>query len=547
MKKFFYRLPYFLVQFFIFIFFSFFVVLFLNLQVFNSNILALDKEKPFNLIAPRGEILATDKDGNLYAIASNLVVYRVYFKNFKDYSPPQIEEIFHQLKNYFPDLELQKLNSKNLIVLGEVDSLTKAKIEKLKLDTIWFEPVYLRYYPYKEITAKITGFVQENKGICGLEAYYDNFLKGIDGLLLGNKIFRAPEKGADLVTTIDINVQKKVYELTKNFVEKTESKEGIVIVMKPKTGEILSLVEIPSYDPNKYFSVSDYSLFNIKSLQPIEPGSVIKPFVFALGIEKNVISPQTTYQDEGKIIVDNKIIKNWDGKAYGKITLQEALNKSLNLGAIFVTEKIGLRELLNFYELLGFEEKTNIDLYPENIGNLSTLRFPFGRKINFYTASFGQGIALTPIRLITDFNMFANEGTIIKPFIVKEIRSLNGIQKISPSIISRPISFNTYQTMNLMLQGVVEDGFGKKARMDNYFVSGKTGTAQIFDLEEKKYIDKTIHSFLGYFPSTEPQFLILIILKEPSSKYPFSSQTAPVLFKEIANYLASYYGILPDK
>lgn len=545
-KFLFYRLPYIFVQIGLLVFFIFFIILFLNLQVFNSRTLAFDDEKPINLTAPRGQIFATDKEGNLYALASNLVVFKVYFKNFKNYPPEEIEKIYEQIKNYFPELKPEKLLTKNLVFLGQVNNNQKAELEKLKLDIIWFEPVYSRFYPYKEITGKITGFVQEGKGVYGLEAYYDNFLKGVDGLLVGNRLLRAPEKGADIITSLDINVQKKVYELTKNFVEKLEAKEGIVIIMKPKTGEVLSLVEIPSYDPNKY-NLYDYELYNINALKPYELGSVIKPFVFALGIEKGIITPQTIYEDKGQVIVDGKIIKNWDGKAYGKITLQEALNKSLNLGAIFVAEQSGLSNLLNFYEILGFDEKTNIDLWPENTGDLSTLRFPYGRKINFYTASFGQGISLTPLRLLTAFNIFANQGIMVKPFLVKEIRNLNNSQKLSSSIVSRPISFSTYEVMNRMLQDVVENGFGKKARMKNYLVGGKTGTAQIFDLIARRYSSKTIHSFVGYFPATDPQFIILIVLKEPHEKFQFSSQTSPVLFKEIAEYLSRYYDIYPDK
>jgi len=548
LRNFFRKTHYYLSNLVLFSIFLFFIVNLANLQIFKFTSSASTSESRASIIkAPRGEIYAVDKDGNLYSIASNEVFYKVYFKNFRNYPKEKLQEFYHQIaKIITPRVSLEEFldSGQKLLFLGEVDLNKRKELSKLNLDVIWFEQDYRRIYPYKDLI-KIVGFVQE-KGVYGLESYYDNFLKKVDGLIVDGKIKRVPEKGYDLVTSLDINVQTNVFNFTKEFMKEYDFKEAIVIVMSAKDGSIVAWVEIPSYDPNEYNKVSDFSLFKIKGVEPFEPGSVIKPFLYSLAIENKLITPQAKYEDKGYVFVDGQTISNWDKRKYGVITFQEALNKSLNTGAIYIQNLLGEAKTLEFFEKLGFEESTGVDLF-EEVGSLKTLRKPFGRKINFFTASFGQGISVTPIRLISDFLMFAKDGTILRPFIVKEIRS-DHIEKFSGAITSKLISQETAKVMNKMLQEVVEDGYGKKARMEKFWVAGKTGTAQVFNKELQRYDDrKIIHTFLGYFPATRPEFAILVILKEPKDNSIISSQTAPKLWKRIAEYLVDYYGILPDK
>jgi cell division protein FtsI/penicillin-binding protein 2 len=547
-KKNIFKLPYYLFLLFNFFVFSIFSFYILNLQTGKIDVFAnYNSNSKKTIPAPRGQIYAQDKYGNLYPLATNIPYFKVYFKNFKNLDKENLGKIYQKIKEFFPNLTLEEfLNTGNRVLfLGEVDLEKKNKIQNLGIDSLWVEQSYRRFYPYKEVVSKFIGFVQDSKGVYGLEAYYDDFLSGEDGILLNGKIVKVPEPGSDLLTTIDINVQTKVYELAKKYLEDFKAKGAVVIVLNSKTGEIVSLVEIPSYDNNNFNLVNDYSLFELESLKPYEPGSVIKPFLYALGIEEYKITPETTYEDKGFILVDGHKIYNWDKKSYGTVDMQTALNKSLNLGAIFVEEKIGDDNFLKMLEKIKIEEPTNVDL-KEEVGSLKTLRKPFGRKVNFYTASFGQGITITPLRLLVDFNIFANRGFILKPFLVKEIRKSN-TQKISGMILAKPFSEETINKMNLMLQKVVEDGFGKRAKMENYYVGGKTGTSLVYNPEIKKYDEnKIIHTFVGYFPATDAKFTILTLFKETPTDL-IASQTVTRLWKEIAEFLASYYGILPDK
>jgi len=550
LRKYFSNIPQYFLILFNFLTFIFFSIYLFNLQLEKINILAeegLNFKK--SIPAPRGNIYATDKYGNLYPLANNSLYYKVYFKNFKNLQPQELEKIYNEIKKVFePKVKLEKfLNSKNeLLFLGEINLVKRDEIKKLNIDSLWLEQNYRRVYPYGELVSKIVGFTQDFRGIYGLEASYDDILMGNDGILVNGKIFKVPEPGNDLITTIDINVQKKVYEATKKFLEEFKAKEAVSIVMESKSGKIIALVEIPSYDNNKINLVKDYSLFELKSLTPYEPGSVIKPFLFALGIEENKITPETVYEDKGVVFVDGYKIYNWDKKAHGKTDIQTALNKSLNLAAIFIENQVGDNKFLEMLERIKIEETTGIDILNEKVGSLKSLKKPYGRKVNFYTASFGQGITMTPLRLLVDFNIFANEGFIVRPFLVQKIRK-NTNQKIFESIIARPFSKETIEKINLMLQKVVEEGLGKRAKMENYFVAGKTGTAISYDPEIKSYNEnKLIHTFVGYFPATRPQFTILTLFKEPIGGLT-ASQTTTKLWKEIASFLVSYYGIPPDK
>ena len=406
-------------------------------------------------------------------------------------------------------------------------------------------------------TGRIVGFKGDKRvGQYGIEGYYENDLKGKQGFLKGAKDasgniiesitsqIKPAENGAKLILTIDKNIQFKAEKELKEAVEKWDAKGGTIIVMEPKTGKILSMVSFPNFDPNNYNKVEDINVFLNPAISCIyEPGSVFKPFTIAGALEEKLITPKTTYKDTGKVKIKGYIISNVEGKSYGNPTITEVLEKSINTGAVFVQRKLGKELFKKYVEKFGFSQKTGIDLQGEIAGNISNLDSK--RDIDYATASFGQGIAVTPIELITAFSAIANGGKLLKPFVVEKEIFYDNREKINhPTLINQVISTSTAETLTKMLVSVVDNGYGKKAKVDGYFIAGKTGTAQV--PEKGTYSkDRTIHTFIGFAPAFDPRFTILVKLDEPKG-IRFAADSCAPIFRKLAEFIFNYLKIPPQ-
>lgn len=457
---------------------------------------------------------------------------------------------------------IERLSKKNdwyEILKKDINENEREAISKLSLKGIEIEIKSKRFYPEGKYFAHLLGFVGfcngQQKGCYGLENYYENILSGKEGLVKGEKTIGdvliatapltavEPKNGADIVLTIDRNIQIKTCQILEEAIKKYQAEKGSIIVVNPKTGEILALCNWPSFDPNKYNEIKDFNLFlnDVVSSQ-YEPGSIFKAITFAAGLEEKKITPETVYEDKGMVKIGDYIIKNAGEKVYGKKTMREVLEKSINTGAIFVSQLIGLEKFRNYVEKFGFGKPTGIDLPGEISGDIKNLSKK--EKIYLATASFGQGIAVTPLQMLMAFSALANEGKLMKPYLVKEIIIGETITKINPQEKEQVISPATAEILKEMLISVVKNGWGKRAQVNGYLVAGKTGTAQVAYF--KGYSEKTIHSFAGFAPANNPRFTALVKLDNPKLER-FSDRTATPVFGQLADFLLKYFEIPPTE
>lgn len=308
------------------------------------------------------------------------------------------------------------------------------------------------------------------------------------------------------------------------------------------------MASFPNFDLNKFGEVKDPSVYrNIMVEDVLEFGSVIKPLVMAAALDAGAVTPTTTYLDKGMVTVNKKDIYNFDKKGRGVINMQAVLDQSLNTGMVFVESKLGNDKFRTYMKSYGIGEKTGIDLPNETKGLIKNLESP--RDIEYANASFGQGIALTPVEAIRAFSVIANGGNMITPHLVKQIRYDDGTSKtIDDSLVSSGIiKTDTSLTITRMLVHVFEAYDQGAHKFQNYSVAAKTGTAQVaMDNGKGYYTDRHTHSFFGYFPAYDPQFIVFLFLKNPKGVQ-YASQSLIPSFMNITKFLLNYYNVPPDR
>jgi len=275
-----------------------------------------------------------------------------------------------------------------------------------------------------------------------------------------------------------------------------------------------------------------------------EPGSVFKPVVMAAGLDTNKVTPDMTYTDTGSVQIGSYTIKNSQEKVYGLSSMTRVLEKSINTGAIFVQRLIGGEVFKNYIEAFGFDQVSGIDLANEATGNLSNIRE--NREINYATAAFGQGVSVTPLQMISAIAAIANEGKLMRPYVVEKVVEPNGQEKITqPQVTRQVITPQVANKLTAMLVSTVRNGYDK-IKVKDYFIAGKTGTAQIPSEGLRGYSNETIHTFVGYAPAYNPKFIILLKIDKPRG-IEFASESLAPVFGELAQYLFNYYQIPPEE
>jgi cell division protein FtsI (penicillin-binding protein 3)/stage V sporulation protein D (sporulation-specific penicillin-binding protein) len=413
------------------------------------------------------------------------------------------------------------------------------------------EEKMFRFYPQNEMAAHVVGFLGGYQiGQYGLEEYYEMYLQGESGLTRRFNFLNLdqpyldfePDCGSDLYLTLDYNIQFQAEQLLRQAKEDWGITGGTIIVSEPKTGRILALANYPSYNPNSYGQEEMVRFLNPATQSLFEPGSIFKVVTMAAGLNEEKVTPETTYYDSGSVSVGGPPIYNYRQRVWGEQTMMEVLNKSINTGSVFVQQELGRDLFLEYVERFGFTRPTGIDLAGEEFSTNQTLRRGYARDLA--TASFGQGIATTPIQLVTAINAIANDGVMMKPFLVdRRVDSQGQIHYTEPEELGTVVSPRAAAQTTLMMVDVVGEGYGSLAQIKNYLVAGKTGTAQVPKVGGG-YLEETIHGFFGYAPALDPAFSILIKLDAPSAIN--SSESAAPIFKELGQYILSYYQIPPD-
>ncbi len=398
-----------------------------------------------------------------------------------------------------------------------------------------------RFYPADSFLAKVIGFfgygAVGRSGQYGVESYFEDELSG----QIKEKSSPRPN---DIVLTIDRNVQTFIELKLHDVLTKWNATGGTIIIQDPQTGKIIAMADEPTFNPNVYSSSPASSYINRNVQDMFEPGSSFKPITMAMGLDLDKITPTTKYTDPGVIDIAGRQIHNFDGLAHGTVTMTRVLEKSLNTGAAYVENLVGQEKFLDYVINFGFGQKTGIDLPGEVNGDIANLYS--GRQVNFVTASFGQGIAVTPIQLITAYSTLANGGKLMKPYVVDRVIHEGGQEEITqPEVISIPISTTTSQKIRTMLVSVVDNGFDK-ARIKGYDIAGKTGTAQIADGKGGYQDGVFIHNFLGFAPASNPKFVVLIKMDKPQG-ITFAADSLSPTFRDVAQYLINYYNIPPTR
>jgi len=499
----------------------------------NGEILAMNKEEPYLFISP-AEI--ENKEEAIEAILRII----------------DVEESF--LISLFEDE-----NSFYKIVKKEIGKEKADKIKSLKLKGLYIGNDTKRYYPAEKTGSQIIGFVNQDKiGQYGIEGHYNETIKGSSSLEKSERnpfsfSFRGANNdslnGDNLTLTIDYNIQFIAEKLLEEGIEEYDAEGGNIIVMNPNTGAIIAMAQQPNFNPNNYRN-SNSAYFKNTSIQEIfEPGSIFKPITMAMAINDNVVTAETKYNDAlGYVQYPTKKVSNYLNKSWGEVNMTQVLENSINTGVIFAEKQMGHQSFYNYLEKFGIFEKTGIDLSGEVVSANNEIKNALNSNvdISFGTASFGQGIAMTPLQMINSFSAIINGGTLYKPYVVKKINN----QMVEPKAIRENIiSKETSTELKKMLISVVENGFGHLAKVEGYWIGGKTGTSQIpyssLGINKAGYSDSTWQTFMGFAPALDPQFIILVKLNN-SKKIKTSEYSAVPIFNKLANYIFDYWQIPPD-
>ncbi|MDQ1283674.1 MAG: hypothetical protein QG620_22 [Patescibacteria group bacterium] len=519
-----------------------------------------------DLTPRRGEIYLKDKNGT-YPAAVNKEVKMAYAvpKEIED-APKTALAVSDILGIDAGELGNKFGKSEDMyeVVKRRLSEDEAGKISEMKLKGIHLSDEALRYYPAGELASHVLGFVgwknDEFGGRSGIESHFEEKLRGKEGnifqnkdnsgkwIALGKREIAHAENGSDLVLTIDHIIQYETEKILKSAVEKFRADKGAIIVMEPETGRILSLSSYPNFNPNEYGSVTEMEAFrNLAISDAYEPGSVFKAVTLAAAVDDGKINPDTVYTDTGQVTEAGYTIKNSDFKAYGQQTMTQVLEKSLNTGVIYAEKLLGNKNFADYVKRFGFGEATGIDLMGESAGNINNLK-SLKSDIQFFTASFGQGITTTPLQLISAYNAIANGGTLMKPQIVEKIIRSDGTEEdVSPVEIRKVISQSSANLTSQMLRSVVVEGHGKRADVPGYLVGGKTGTAQIASQDSRGYEEgKSIGTFCGFAPIGNPKFTVLVRLDNPKDVEWAESSAAPA-FGELMKFLLEYRNIEPTE
>lgn len=527
-------------------------------------------ERKTSILAGRGSIYASDAT----PLSATTRYWRLIGNPQKNESARELsEKIVQKLPIDQENRELIKSEELRIAELLKKDELRwvvlkaklsdedKKRLEELDDEALSFEEEEGRIYPEASSAAQLIGFLGkdadgQNKGYFGLEGYYDVSLTGKSGFFeresdaLGAPILFSRTRmlpavsGIDLITHIEKPIQVILDQKLKEGIEKYGAKSGLAVIMRPRDGAILAMSSYPSFDPSKYWEYKNEDFLNPVVSSTFEPGSIFKVIVMASGIDARVVDPNTVCPIcNGPVTISNYDIKTWNNEYRAGSTMTDVIVHSDNVGMVYVSKQLGQNRLLQYFEKFGIGQETGIDLQGEVPARMRLKKDWY--EIDYATASFGQGIVVTPIQMIKAVGAIANKGVIVSPQVVDKFVQDDWEKDIEPAIGERVISESSAAKITGMMAEAAKNGEAKWTFLKGYRVAGKTGTAQI-PIAGHYDAEKTIASFIGFAPYDNPEFVMLVTLQETTTS-PWASETAAPLWYAIAKDLFLYFGIQPSE
>ncbi len=529
--------------------------------------------KPQDEGLERGSIYFESKSGTKVSAATLKEGYTLAIHPSLIYSPQSVYDALSQYVKLDQSTFFQKATKQGdqyEELIRRLDRPTGIAIGELALMGVSVAKENWRVYPGGSLAAHtigLVGFDEKNQitGRYGLERFYEktlniknqglraNFFAELFADIrggIGTPSADDQNRGGDIIAAIDPTVEDELEKVLKNTQTTWNSDSIGGIIMDPKTGTIYAMAARPTYDPNNLKDVPDPRVFSNPLVENVyEMGSIIKPLTMAAGLDSKAIKPTSTYDDKGFLELNGKHIANYDGRARGVIPMQEVLSQSLNVGAATIALKMNPEDFTRYFLSFGLGDITGIDQPNEQKGIVDN--FKTGREIERATASYGQGIAFSPITTTRALSILANTGVLVQPHIVKEIQYTDGSTvKVNPKQPVRVIQKETAEEVTRMLVEVVDKAISKNhpaIKMEHYSIAAKTGTAQIADhANGGYYTDRYLHSFFGYFPAYSPRFIVFLYQVYPKGAQ-YASETLTDPFAELTKFLINYYEIPPDR
>lgn len=535
-----------------------------------------EQMKKFVLHAQRGEIYAMDGDTPT-KIVMNETVYTVWADPTEVEEPDKVVEVLNRVaggnvRDNFKQY-LTKTDTRYQVLARKVTRTQAELIKKENLAGIGFDAVSQRVYPEGKLAAQVLGFVDaDGNGKYGFEQANDTTLKGVNGTLntvtdvrlvpltVGNKNIKIPAKnGANYVLTIDRNVQTEVEQAMDDGMKRVGATQGSAIVMDPNTGKVLAMANLPGYDPGNLSEVSDLSVLNNNVISmPYEPASVMKTVAMSTGVDKGAMTPASTYRNTDYITIDDKTIQNASKGQTGTITMQHALNWSLNTGSVTMATWLGngsinrtARDILYryYHDKFHLGEKTGIELANEQAGTVIPPTDVQGNAIRYANMTFGQGLDVTTLQVATAFSAIINGGVYRQPTVIAGTMSDDGktFRSVEAKQGEQVIKPSTSDTMRQMIYDARHAFTGYHSRdHSGYYIGGKTGTAQT--IENGKYVfDQTIATYVGFGGEVgkKPAYVVMVQLYGPHKNLEGGTHALPI-FTNISNWMIDYLALTPQ-
>jgi cell division protein FtsI (penicillin-binding protein 3) len=454
------------------------------------------------------------------------------------------------------ELERKLRQERSFVWLArKLDPEQGRRLQRLSLDGVGVVMEGRRFYPKGPFLSHVLGFAgMDGEGLEGIEHRYESYLRGEKRMMvlqrdaLGRSVFpadlteRNPTPGHNLSLTIDEVIQYITERELEDAVSRAQAKSGTMIVLDPQTGAVLAMAVSPRFDPNVVSNLSPDRWRNKALTDAYEPGSTLKAVMAAAAIEERVVRPNTmVFGEHGRMAIANTVIH--DHEKLGWVSFAQVIQKSSNIGAAKTGMVLGEHRLHRYLRAFGFGQKTEIDLPGEGTGLLKSVK-DWGRR-SVASISIGQEIGVTPLQMVSAIAALANEGVLMRPYVVSEIRSSEGqlLKRVSPQVKRRVVSPETAHTVTKMLEGVVTDGTGVKAAIPGFRVAGKTGTAQKVDPRTGSYsASRFVTSFAGYVPAENPRLAMIVVIDEPQGDTWGGTVAAPV-FSRVGEQVLSYLGV----